>query len=112
MIAESCAPSPSVYYRYQETHYAPPVDEFDTPIGEGSTDVKCLEFRVAKQTPKGVRLDNGKLVLHQSLKKYANPTPSEALAAFIARKKAHRKILCARIRKIERALETARRKFS
>ncbi len=44
------------------------------------------EYEVIKTTPRGVRLDNGRLVLFDSRKKWASPTIEEAWLCFMARK--------------------------
>ena len=45
------------WFRYEDRRYAPPVDEFDRPIGEGSVEIILLKYPVIKYTPKGVWLD-------------------------------------------------------
>lgn len=100
------------WYRYQETHYAPPYDyEWGDWRGEGSTEIHLHEFTVVKHTPKGVWLTAGygdrRFVLKDAYKRFACPTKEEAFESFLARKKREIKIYKARIASAERALTAA-----
>lgn len=103
-----------VLYRYEETHYAPPADEFgDASRGPGSCEVHLREYRIIRRTPKGywVALDLGdfgisseRFVLASSRKRFACPTEAEARESFRARKRAQIRIYRARIERTEQAL--------
>ena len=41
------------WFRYEDRRYAPPVDEFDRPIGEGSVEVTLLKYPVLKYYAEG-----------------------------------------------------------
>jgi hypothetical protein len=95
-------------YRYQETHYAAPGDEFGESRGPGSTEVILDEYTVIKVTPKGVMIDRSygipRFVLLSATKKFACATKEEAEISFRARKKAEIRIHQARIDSAKRAL--------
>lgn len=38
-------------YQYTQVNYAPPIDEFDVPIGRGTTDISMHKFAVISRTP-------------------------------------------------------------
>lgn len=42
------------WYRFEDVQYAPSVDEFDYPRGDGQLTVELRRYEVLKQTPKGV----------------------------------------------------------
>jgi hypothetical protein len=91
--------------------FAAPVDEFDNPIGRGRLDVVLYTYNVVKVTPKGVQLDIGRFVLLSGRKRFAWPTPEEALASFEARKKRQLSILRAQAERVEDAIELAKLRF-
>lgn len=92
------------WYRYEEVHYAPPLDEWESPCGWGHTEVYRRRYGVVKTTPKGVRLDNGRFVLRDARKRWACPTDTAARESFLARKNAHKRILQSQINKVDRAI--------
>lgn len=97
-------------YRYVQVNYAPSFDEFDNPIGTGSTGVEMHTFKVIKQTPKGVWINdfNGKKFVNLiARKKYACLTEADALDSFIARKHRHISILTAQLKSANEALYKA-----
>lgn len=91
-------------YRYEDIRYAPPVDEFERPIGEGTLSVELRTYIVRKHTPCGVWID-GRFVNLKANKRFACPTMEEAKESFIARKKRQIRILSARLKDAQRALE-------
>jgi hypothetical protein len=95
------------WFRYEEVHYAPPIDEWDSPCGEGRIELRLFAFNVAKETPKGVRLDNGRFVRTSARKRYACPTQAEALESFISRKNRQRRILKAQLKSVDTAISLA-----
>lgn len=97
-----------IYYRFEERHYAPPVDEFDNPIGEGRCAVVLLKYPVKKHTPKGVRLKTGRFVLNTARKRFACATVEEAVTSFIARKRKQIQILMHQARRAQVALDACR----
>ena len=103
-----------IWYRYMETQYAAPLDEYERPMGNGSVQINLNEYKVIKETPKGVWLgyDIGisfsnwkRFVLLNSRKRFACPTKVEAMVSFIARKRAQIRIYKARLESAEMALE-------
>lgn len=100
-------------YRYVQVNYAPSFDEFDNPIGIGSTGVEMHTFKVIKQTPKGVWINDctspsrKKFVNLTARKKYACLTEADALDSFIARKNRHISILTAQLKSANKALYKA-----
>lgn len=93
-----------VWYRYEDVRYAPPLDEWDEPAGDGRLEVMLYTFRVVKETSKGVRLDTGRFVLKEARKRYACPSEAEARESFIARKTRQIKILRKQLESAEQAL--------
>lgn len=90
------------WYRYYDVCYAPPLNEYDEPVGSGRRSIELMEFEVKKHTPKGVQLGfrfeekPSRFVLHNSRKKFAHPTKREAMLSFIERKKRQHGIYQAR----------------
>ena len=122
---------PEVYYRTISVHYAPRLDDLEMPIrGSGHCEIHTVALTVVKRTPKGVWVNKyGKcsqvhidqlmqnwkeykgtctFVRHSSRKKYAHPTISESVEAFIARTDKMISIFSARIADAEKELEIAR----
>ena len=101
-----------IWYRYMETQYAAPLDEYERPMGNGSVQINLTEYHVIKETPKGVWLRHTgflmynwkKFVLLGSRKKFACPTKEEAMVSFIARKRAQIRIYKDRLESAEMAL--------
>lgn len=114
---------PVYYYRFQEISYAPPLDEFENPVGEGGVIIELQTYLVTKKTPKGVKIRRAyktskggggqrvaysnveKQVTNTHIKRYAHPTIEEAKEAFIARKKKEKSIYDARSRKMTKLLK-------
>lgn len=111
--------SETYWYRVEDITYAPPLDEFENPIGSGRTEVVMRRYEVIKVTPKGVRLRDfgslngltpsfkdapGKFVLRDARKRWACPTPEEAKESYIARKNKLIRICRARIARAELCL--------
>ena len=104
-----------IWYRYMETQYAAPLDEYERPMGYGSVQINLNEYKVIKETAKGVWLTYAqpyfltdkwkKFVLLGSRKKFACPTKEEAMVSFIARKRAQIRIYKDRLESAEMALE-------
>lgn len=94
-----------IWYRYEERHYAPPVDEFDNICGPGRTEVVLIKYSVIRHTPKGVWLSIGRFVLHGARKRYACPTEKEARESFLARKKRQLRILNHQVLRVTEAIQ-------
>lgn len=102
-----------VWYRYEDMRWAPPLNEFDEPVGSGRSDIRLLEFEVLKHTPKGVWVgswSNKRFVLTSARKRYACPTKQEALDSFIARKKRQQTILRNQLQHVKTVLAMAENK--
>ena len=101
-----------LWYRYEDIRYAPPLDEFDEPIGDGSVGIMLREYRVVKDTPKGVWLEHDnwlfdpepKFVLRDARKRFACPTITEAKESFFARKNSQIRILTEQLSNAKDAL--------
>lgn len=113
--------SEEYWYRVDDITYAPPLDEFDRPCGSGRIEVRMHRYKVLKVTPKGVRLQDfvafdgatssfkenpGKFVLRDARKRWACPTPGEAVTSYEARKNKLIKICRARINRAELCLRS------
>ena len=106
-------PKPEYWHRVEFTLYAPPVDEFDNPVGQGTVGINHYRYKVVKKTAKGVWLDVGgfnldspekKFVLLDSKRQWASPTFEQAKEKFIRRKEKQISILQHEIESIRRAL--------
>lgn len=95
------------WYRYVDVVYSGGVSEHGDAIpgGPHTLKVHLRKFDVAKITPKGVRLDNGRFVLSSARRRFACPTIDEARQSFIARKKAQIRIYSDKLACAERALQ-------
>lgn len=100
---------PDVYYRYDDHRVSEGyIDLWDEYVHTGSrVEVVLMCCPVAKVTPKGVRLEGGRFVLSSAKKRYALPTPEEALESFKKRKMRQSAIYQARVRQAEEALKIA-----
>lgn len=101
-------------YRFEDAHYALPLDEFDNPQGS-YMQVEIQAFHVYKRTPKGFWISptlllpnhlqtKGRFVLLEANKHYACLTVEEAKESFIARKKRQQQIHLSRARSAEAAI--------
>lgn len=98
-------------FRYEDIKYAPPLDEFENPIGEGRVAIRLYKFPVLKETPQGVWIDTGlekKWINLSARKKYACLTEEEAKESFIARKKRQIRILESQLNRAHSALSLAK----
>jgi hypothetical protein len=98
------------WYRFESHNVSAGVDECGDPIRTETpiVEVGVTRFAVVKHTPKGVRLDSGRLVMRNSRKRYACPTIEEALESFKARKRAQIRILSRQVKAAELALRQAK----
>lgn len=104
--------STEVWHRIEHVCYAPPVDEFDRSVGEGTVGLIHLTYPVVKTTAKGVWLnvsffDDGgarKFVRHDAKRQFASPTFEQAKDKYRHRKQRQIEILKYQIRDIEKAL--------
>ena len=107
-------PEADTFYRYEDVKYAPPLDEFDNPCGDGELKVELRHFLVSKRTPKGVWLvpvygkyvcgDSPRFMLNDSHKRFACPTVEQARESFIARKRKQARIYQSRADRARRAI--------
>lgn len=116
-----------VLYRYEDVHYSRGVDEYDDPLPGGHVRVELREYPILKRTPKGAwikecwawsatlsfpgeesRRERGeKFVLLTARKRYAAETKEQALDDYRYRKCRQLRILKAKLRSVESALEAA-----
>lgn len=107
-----------IYYRFRDYRTAPPLDEFENPIGRSQVHLQCMEFEVQHRTKFGVWIltndeeNSLKFVNDHTNKRYACPTKEEALVSFIARKQKQIKILKGQTRDAEEALALALRSLA
>ena len=107
------------WYSIHDVQYAPPLDEFDNPVGTGRIDYTIRQFEVVRVTPKGVWLkptpfgyDDPRFVLMGKGKRLAHPTLEQAVESFKARKTRQVSILSHQIRRVEVALRLVESHFS
>jgi hypothetical protein len=94
----------TLWYRVVDGRYAPPLDEWEYPVGQGRVYVSIHEYRVTRETPKGVWLDNGRFVLRDARKRWACPTRDEAVESFLARKRRQLRLLNSTVSQVEQAV--------
>lgn len=128
---EAPAPEPKDaehLYRYEEVHYSLGCDQFDNPYPGYRLELRLLEYRVRRRTPKGAwieddrwprrlrmaddgqyknEIDQERFVLLTARKQFACSTKEDALESFKARKHRQIRILKAHLKGAERALEHA-----
>ncbi len=95
-----------VWFRFED-YVTCHLDQFEEPCGR-EIQVWLRRYPVLKRTPKGAWLDinaRRRFVLAGARKRYACPTIEEARESFLARKAAQRRILVARLRDVDAAVE-------
>ncbi len=95
-----------VWFRFED-YVTCPLDGWGEPCGR-EIQVWLRRYPVLKRTPKGAWLDifgRRRFVLVSARKRYASPTIEEARESFLARKAAQRRILLARLRDVDAAVE-------
>lgn len=100
------------FYRYEERIEAPPLDEFENPIGTTSVSIREIKFWREAKTPKGswIRPNGGGpryFVRDEGKKRYAWPTKAEALTSFIERKESQRRLLRKKLAIVDKLLAIA-----
>lgn len=93
-------------YRYTEVVFAPPLDEFEAPIGKPRVELRLETFKMLRPTPCGVWIDNDgdeKFISLRSKKRFACPTKVEALESFLARKARQYLILTSQLDRVTTA---------
>ncbi len=104
-------PEPEYWYRFDNHFTAPPLDEWENPIGEGGVMIHLSQYKVVRHTPCGVQLDMGpeevKFVLASATKRFACPTIEEARASFLVRKRKQLSIYMHRVADMRKVLEKA-----
>lgn len=108
-------PGTEYWYRLEEQRYAPPLDEYDEPVGRGQLVVHVCKLKVLRHTPKGAWLvglqygeGNPRFVLREGKKRFACPTLEDATASFLKRKERHARILRAQLETVEEASAMAK----
>ena len=106
-------------YRYDARQYAPPLNEFEVPMGEGTLAVELSSFPVIGTTPCGVWIEHptkytwdandnmkiGKRFINLRAKKqFACVTIEEAQASFLARKERQALILSSQLKNVKKAI--------
>lgn len=112
-------------YRYEETWYAPGVDEDGSIIrGSSSVTIHLYRYRVIKHTRCGVWIDrypvfsslpvppglkpnrkDHRFINERARKRYAWPSKELAMSSYLARKARHLKILKAQARRVSHLFE-------
>lgn len=102
------------WYRYEDHRTAPPLDEWDQPVGRGEVHIGQLRYEVLRHTPKGVWIryvtmfNDERFVLRDARKRFACPTVEEAQISFMARKKKQLSILTVRAQDVRDAVDKAK----
>ncbi len=105
------------WFRYDDYRMAPPLDEWEEPVGRGGNHIMQTKFKVLRHTPKGVWIScitdtsTEKFVLAGAHKRFACPTQEEAQVSFLARKKRQLGIYETRAQDVRDVINLAHRKF-
>lgn len=106
------------WYRYEDYHTAPPLDEWEQPVGRGEGYITLRKWIVLRYTPKGLWIEyeteygSKKFILAGAHKRFACPTIEEAQISFLARKKKQLGILETRAGDVRDIITKAKRKFT
>lgn len=106
-MPENHSDKPEIWFRIESMRFAPPLNEFDEPMGKGRLVLSIYRYRVVRHTPKGVWLDvavGERWVRKEGHKRFACPTAIEAIESFRARKNRQIKILHAQLRDASESL--------
>lgn len=107
ICAEDLKPVASLI-RMRAVSYAPPLDQFDNPIGEGRQQIVTEHLPILSYTASGAWIDvygQRKFVNLRARKQYACGTEADALASLRARKERQIVILSAQLRNATRVLK-------
>jgi hypothetical protein len=109
-VVDETPPPAEVWYRVVDLRYAPTLDEWDRPQGNGRSAVQVREYPVLRHTERGVWLEGygetgRRFVLRDARKRFACPTREEAWESFRARKQKQLRLLTAQIAHVRRVLE-------
>lgn len=99
------------WYRYDSHLVSSGIDEYGVRWGDPKVELRLNEYRVIKETSKGVWLDlygAKKFVLRNARKRWACPTQEEAHESFIRRKQRQIGILIHQIEHAKAALRIAK----
>lgn len=100
-------------YRFENRLVSAGVDEFDNSLGPPRVSVVLRKLKILKTTPTGfwvqVFFTERRFVKAKAHKRYACPTPEEALESFRARKNRQVSILLAQVARAREALFMAER---
>lgn len=98
-------------YRFEDWHYSLGVDQWDDPLPGYTLRIVLLEYPIVKYTPKGIQIKiiggATKFVNLSANKKFACISKRDALESFIFRKKAQARLMAARLRSAEKAMDLA-----
>jgi hypothetical protein len=107
-----------IWHRFEDRRTAPPLNEWDEPVGDPGVTLFHRTFEVVKKTRHGVWLrefwttlpffGEKRFVLRGARKRFACPTKQEAMESFKARKRAQIAIHKMNLRLTERALALAK----
>lgn len=100
------SPAEEKWYRVEGKRYAVS-DEYGDHYFFTDVRLICTAYRVAKHTPKGVRLETGRFVGNNFKKQWASPTVKDALKHFQERRKAEIRILESKLSIARDALKKA-----
>jgi hypothetical protein len=95
-----------IWYRYEDVVIRNS-DDFGFTAGPPKVQVVLRKLRITRLTPKGVVVQVGKKekrIRSESPKRYAHPTPIQALEGFIARKQSQMITLAAQHARAKQAL--------
>jgi hypothetical protein len=108
-IVDEAPPLVEVWYRVVDFRYAPTLDEWDRPQGNGRSAVRVNEYLVLRHTERGVWLHldgwGRRFVLRDARRRFACPTREEAWESFRARKQRQLRLLTAQVAHVRLVLE-------
>ncbi len=105
------------WYRYENYSTAPPLDEFENPIGRGEGHITLRKYMILRSTPRGMWIEyemdhrHEKFILTGAHKQFAWRTIEEAQVSFMARKKRQLGILETRAQDVRDIITKAEKEF-
>lgn len=92
------------WYRYEDFLESNGTNEWGDDLG-AHVAIRLRKFTVIKLTPKGVRLNNDRIVIHEHNKRYACATIEEAKRSFMLRKERQISIYSKRVEHARTAIK-------
>lgn len=104
-----------IWYRYEDVAVQKNSDDFGFTSGPAQVQVVLRKFPVVRTTPKCVWVNyNGedKRIRAEAPKRFAHPTPIQALEGFVGRKQSQVRVFQMRLQRAQQALAIGTREYN